>query len=95
MLSGDVKEPTRRHSVCPHRVDAVGGHEREIPVDILRLVILAAGFIRAERPVSHAPHIQFGIPDEDELAAHVRTGSRVSCHRLGRSRRSWCTIVSA
>jgi hypothetical protein len=80
-----VQEPARRHGARADGVQAVGRHLREVALDDVGAVVLAAIRVGAERPVRDAAHVEFLIAEVNELAPHVgleifRDSSRDTCH---------------
>src|SRR5208337_1584645 len=67
MPQGYIKKPSGRYRIGPDRIYAACGHLREIAVNCLRIVVLAAIFIGPERAVGYTSDVEFFIADADEL----------------------------
>ena len=70
---GGVQKPARWHGVGAQRVQAVTGHLREVGLDHRGIRVVAAGIVRAERPVGRTLDEDLLLFPQEELAPDVRT----------------------
>jgi|SRR5215471_4322345 len=73
-LGCNVKHPTGRRRIQADRVDARGGHQREIALDNFPRVIFGAVALRAKWSVRDAFDIKLLIASPEEFASDSRTG---------------------
>src|SRR5439155_5385992 len=83
---GRVEEGTGRHRMRDaDGVDPVRRHLGEVPLDDVRVAVLVAARIGAERPVAHAADVELLVAGKDEFAPSARPDE---CWETGRRARA-------
>ena len=73
VVGGDIKQPSRRAGVGADGVDPMGRHRGKITMRHFRIVVGAAQFVGAKRPIGYAARQELLVADEQEFSLHERT----------------------